>query len=99
MPVSYRIDRLRTVAALVVTLALAGPSLEAAAQQGDQPPKRQQTQQKPQPKPRASTTLNGPISSGKSPKPENPNAARLTFCRSASAADAGRESAMTMCTL
>src|SRR5262249_52393170 len=55
MPVSYRTDRLRTFAALVMMAALAAPSLEALAQTADQPTKRQ-TPQKPPAKPRQTTT-------------------------------------------
>jgi serine-type D-Ala-D-Ala carboxypeptidase (penicillin-binding protein 5/6) len=55
MPVSYRIDRLRTFAALVMMAALMAPSLQALAQTADQPTKRQ-TQQKPPAKPRQTTT-------------------------------------------
>jgi D-alanyl-D-alanine carboxypeptidase (penicillin-binding protein 5/6) len=53
MPVSYRTERLRTLAALLLIAALAAPSLDAVAQ--DQPNKRQ-TQQKPPAKPRQTTT-------------------------------------------
>jgi D-alanyl-D-alanine carboxypeptidase (penicillin-binding protein 5/6) len=52
MPVSWLIDRLRPLTALLVVAALAGPSLDAVAQQTDQPPRRQ-TPQKPPAKPRA----------------------------------------------
>src|SRR5262245_6867098 len=55
MPVSYRIDRLRALLALLMVAALALPSLNALAQTTDQPAKRQ-TQQKPPAKPRATTT-------------------------------------------
>jgi D-alanyl-D-alanine carboxypeptidase (penicillin-binding protein 5/6) len=55
MPVSYRTDRLRALAALLVAATLALPSLNAVAQTADQPAKRQ-TQQKPPAKPRATTT-------------------------------------------
>ena len=67
MPVSYRIDRLRTFAALAMMAALASPSLQALAQTADQPTKRQ-TQQKPPTKPRQTTTT--------TPKPAAKEAAK-----------------------
>ena len=58
MPVSWLTDRLRPLVALLPALlamaVLAGPSLDAVAQQADQPAKRQ-TPQKPPAKPRATT--------------------------------------------
>src|SRR5258708_12401674 len=50
--VSWLIDRLRPVVALLAVAVLAGPSLDAVAQQAD-PPAKRQTPQKPPAKPRA----------------------------------------------
>jgi serine-type D-Ala-D-Ala carboxypeptidase (penicillin-binding protein 5/6) len=52
MLVSWLTDRLRPVVALLAVAVLAGPSLDAAAQQAD-PPAKRQTPQKPPAKPRA----------------------------------------------
>jgi hypothetical protein len=52
MLVSWLTDRLRPVVALLAVAALAGPSLDAAAQQAD-PPAKRQAPQKPPAKPRA----------------------------------------------
>jgi serine-type D-Ala-D-Ala carboxypeptidase (penicillin-binding protein 5/6) len=63
MLVSWLTDRLRPVAALLSTLlaaaVLAGPSLDAFAQQAD-PPAKRQTPQKPPAKPRATTAPKPP---------------------------------------
>ena len=52
MLVSWLTDRLRPVVALLAVAVLAGPSLDAVAQQAD-PPAKRQTPQKPPAKPRA----------------------------------------------
>ena len=54
MLVSWLTDRLRPVVALLAVAVLAGPSLDAAAQQAD-PPAKRQAPQKPPAKPRTTT--------------------------------------------
>lgn len=55
MLVSWLTDRLRPLVTLLAVAAFAGPSLDALAQQTDQPPRRQTQPQKPPAKPRATT--------------------------------------------
>jgi len=56
MLVSWLTDRLRQFVVLLAVAALAGPSLDAFAQQADPPPKRQTQPQKPPAKPKAPVT-------------------------------------------
>ncbi len=74
MPVSWLIDRLRPLAALLVVAGVAGVLVEAYAQQPD-PPRRQQTQPqkpatKPAQRPPASGTKAPPTAAAQPPKSE-----------------------------
>src|SRR5713101_1697861 len=69
MLVSWLIDRLRPLAVLIALAALAGPSLDAFAQQTD-PAAKRQTPQKPPAKPRATTTAPKPAGKTEAAKTE-----------------------------
>jgi D-alanyl-D-alanine carboxypeptidase (penicillin-binding protein 5/6) len=70
MLVSWPIDRLRPLLVLVAVAALAGPSLDAVAQQADPAPKRQTPQKPPPAKPRATTTAPKPAAKTEAAKTE-----------------------------
>src|SRR6266850_1026685 len=70
MLVSWPIDRLRLFVVLVAATALAGPSLDAVAQQADPAPKRQTPQKPPPAKPRATTTAPKPAAKTEAAKTE-----------------------------
>ena len=70
MHVSWLIDRLRPLAALLVVAAVGGAMFEAYAQQQPDPPRRQQTQ--PQ-KPAAKPSQRPPASGAKAPETKTPS--------------------------
>jgi len=70
MLVSWLIDRLRPLAVLIALAALAGPSLDAVAQQTDPAAKRQTPQKPPPAKPRATTTTPKPAAKTEAAKTE-----------------------------
>src|SRR5216684_5088014 len=70
MLVSWLIDRLRPLAVLIALAALAGPSLDAFAQQTDPAAKRQTPQKPPPAKPRATTTAPKPAGKTEAAKTE-----------------------------
>jgi serine-type D-Ala-D-Ala carboxypeptidase (penicillin-binding protein 5/6) len=70
MLVSWPIDRLRLFVVLVAVAALAGPSLDAVAQQTDPAAKRQTPQKPPPAKPRATTTAPKPAAKTEAAKTE-----------------------------
>ena len=70
MLVSWPIDRLRPLLVIVAVAALAGPSLDAVAQQADPAPKRQTPQKPPPAKPRATTTAPKPAAKTEAAKTE-----------------------------